>query len=90
MWQLFLISACGLMDSDSRVPVKVNVVKVDALQWNHNRPVSPRSCLMNGYQFSAGELVILCNINIPKSPSKDLDQFYWKRWAVFGVLSPGI
>lgn len=90
------------MDSDSRFPVKVNLVKVDALQWNHNQPVSPRSCWLNGYQFTGGDLVILYNINTinvtsdlccvelrrQKSYSDDSDQFRWKRWAVFGVVSP--
>lgn len=59
-----VISACGLTDSDSRFPVKVNLVKVDALRWNHNQPVSPGSCWLNGYQFTGGELAILNNINI--------------------------
>lgn len=90
------------MDSDSRFPVKVNLVKVDALRWNHNRPVSPRSCWLSGYQFTGGELVILYNINIlngiyelcfvelrwQKSYSDDSDQFSWRCWAVFRVISP--
>lgn len=90
------------MDSDSRFPVKVNLVKVDALRWNHNRPLRPRSCWQNGYQFTGGDLVILCNINIlngiyelccvelrwQKSYSDDSDQCSWRCWAVFGVISP--
>lgn len=90
------------MDSDSRFPVKVNLVKVDALRWNHNQPVSPRSCWLNGYQFTGGELVILYNINIlngiyelccvelrwQKSYSECSDQFSRRCWAVFRVISP--
>lgn len=90
------------MDSDSRFPVKVNLVKVDALRWNHNQPGSPRSCWLNGYHFTGGELVILWNINIlngiyelccvelrwQKSYSDDSDQLSWRCWPVFGVISP--